>query len=391
MENIRDPHIASRVRHIQLSPLFLPICDYDGKPSSQQALYEDPTFLKKTMTVLYNCKNLEHLTIQIHFTRAVTRSFQDFLKTLVSRAGLRLRKLTIGLCVFHFRVLAAMTSSRLLSSNIDTVTLTILPSNVINQSRQVRYRPPSNEVLGSFTKYLLDFSTSVKHSLQDLHITNYEPVDTSQLFKSPEGFFSLKTFQYRGRSHGPLTLPLLQDFEQILRTPTSLHFLSFQLATSGSAPMIHGLLVDDPDSTFHSPMAAHYRLVFELRALRNLRIQIPQYPFNLELDKLASILATFCPDLNRLVIESPVLLTNNWFSRLLDVIVKFSKNQELGSRLSYLSFHRLRLFTAIHLDEILRNLPHLEVLVIEFKHLSIDPASRRVSKEWIKTRNRLQS
>lgn len=329
------------------------------------------------MTVLYNCKNLEHLTIQIHFTRAVTRSFQDFLKTLVSRAGLQLRELTIGICVFHFRILAAIASLRSLSPSIDTVTLTILPSNFINQSRQVRYRPPSNEVLESFTGYMLDFSTSVKHSLQDLYITNYESVDISQLFKSPEGFFSLKTFQYQGRRHAPSILPLLQSFEQILRTPTSLHFLSFRLATS-SVPMIPSLLVDDP--TFHSPLAAHYLFVFELRALHNLRIQVPQYPFTLGLDELTSILATFCPDLNRLAIESPVPLTNDWFHQLLDVVVKFSRNQERGSRLSYLSFRRLGLFTAIHLDEILRNLPHLEVLAIEFKHLSIDPASRRVSK-----------
>jgi hypothetical protein len=159
-----------------MAPYFLPQSDNDGKPLPQRTSSESgyPVFLKKTMRVLFNCKNLQTLTICLHYSRAVTTPFHNFIGNLVSKAGSRLQKLSVNMTVMQFRLLDAFLAAKTWSPRIKVMDLTILPSYGLNESKQVTNNEPPVEVVGGFHKHFSRLLSSTRPCLESLHINNYD-------------------------------------------------------------------------------------------------------------------------------------------------------------------------------------------------------------------------
>ncbi|KAF9441389.1 hypothetical protein P691DRAFT_684047 [Macrolepiota fuliginosa MF-IS2] len=376
LQRLLEPDIASCVRHIRIQPDFLPLCDNHGKPLSRTRISgKDSTFLKKTMKVLYNCKNIEEATLRFHSSQAITTPFRDFFSTLISKASSRLQKLTISMSVLQFRIIDIISSSQLPFPNLSTVYLMVHPAYAMNRAKQHQYVDPPLEITESFCQYTHSFFMSLKPSLQSLHVTNYDLVDLTPVFIGLEGFTSLKKLDYRdcGRTQA---LSDLGVFEKLMDSSPDLERSSLQI-------LVRSLWRAGPPEHYFehlswSAIFAKHSLTLQVTTLHNLCIKLPDDTSGLNFDTLSPSLAIFGPRLRSLNIDSSSALTYLQFQQILGIIVKFSKEQRGESGLETLVFRRLELFSPTHLDEALRKLPRLKVLAIGFERLSIEPQRTRV-------------
>lgn len=326
------------------------------------------------MRILYNCKNLEQLTIHLHFSQAVTTPFRDFISTLILKTGLPLRKLSITMTVMHFRVLDALLTSKRSLPKLRVMDLTILPSYITNKSKQIKQINPSVDITESFRKYLLSLFSSARSSLESLNITNYDLIELSPVFMNMEGFSSLNEFRYQGygRAHN-LSDP--QVLDKLVKTSHELKQFSFEA-------LGHSLWPTGPPVNYFEdvnwPYLSKNSFALKLTDQRNLCIQLPESLLSLDLDTLSPSLIIFSSKMKHLVINPVKALTYLQFRQILGGVAKVCKDQDRGDELESLVFRRLELFSAAHLNEIFDKIPSLKILTIGFEQLSIDPVQRTV-------------
>ncbi|KAF9443552.1 hypothetical protein P691DRAFT_405774 [Macrolepiota fuliginosa MF-IS2] len=375
LQQLRHPQVASRVRHLQLSPCFLPLTDNRGK-ETQPVSSKTINFLDQSLKSLCNCTRLEKLTIRFHFFRAVTPQFHDFLHTLLSVVAPTLRSLVITTSVvqltirFHFfravtpqfhdflhtllSVVAPTLRSLVITTSVvylglmaavslcapllslDTPGLMILPSYFAASERIVQYVELPPDIAQCFHEHARSLLNSIQPSLRSLYITNHDLFDLSPVFKGLTGFLLLETLEYQSCSSVE-SLSDATSFCGFVKTSASLRRLSMRTS-------VYALWSDGPprhyvESVSHFDNLIQHLFQLHLPRLHGFLIQFPQRP---NISAIIANLPTFSPNLEQFVVVSR---GNNRLEQPPNGLLEFSRTQNSSSHLERIEFRQPKRFS----------------------------------------------
>ncbi|KAJ3574949.1 hypothetical protein NP233_g1422 [Leucocoprinus birnbaumii] len=346
LKELHKESVALRVQHLRIAPLFLPVADNEGNPIHQANSALDANFIKQTMKVL-----IPHL---------ITKSFCDFINTLVFKSCSGIRELLLDVTLDQFRVLPSLSSQRSLTPNLTSVSLQIGTSTRVLDSLSAADRD------SSASKSLLYFASllnNTKHTLTNLTIISFAFVDSAPLFRHLEHFTSLKYlyFRYWTNTHS-FSLP--KYFGRLFGTSPSIDFLGLESVC----------------------MSDLFIFMFRRDAERH---SSPEFRFpemgSFDFSSFASAFAIYSRNLKHLIFDSRKGLSDLQLQQLLTGIGGSLRKQDLETQLEILELRRLQFFSAAHLDSILRALPHIKKLVIGYYTLDVDPfrvPSSKSKEKW---------
>ncbi|KAJ3571204.1 hypothetical protein NP233_g3905 [Leucocoprinus birnbaumii] len=382
------PDLALRVRHLRLSPSFLPLCNHEGEPAVHLPS-RTSALVKQMSEALSNCVNLEELEMNFHFFRAPTTDFLACLSHLVDKVSSSLIHLKVVTPIIHSQLLATIATCGC-PPRLESVSIAVIPlyySADLRGGTETLYIRPTQEHMQSFIGTTRRLLCSSSATIRKLSISNHDLLSIFPVFSDLEigsscqssRFSSLESMSYECCAHpAPLSdRSTLSTFLQKSCTET-LQSLSITVSRQSQWAPVGPPSYYADFNVYREFLHSLFEEV-ELTRLRKLFIELPDL---VDESNFLFLRSQLPPRLNSLVIRSLSLEHADVMKLLESIVGSYSKTQQNncisgdlgfqgpGPHLSHLELRCVKSFSVAQLDGMLRSFPNLKVLGLRYDFIS---------------------